>query len=101
MALHSEAAAFVDHYGFASDVVSVSADRKGGWNIVRDHVLASRSFDSIAELDTFVNWLQMRRRQVHRTHGLTRHSIRPPERLECMALTRRDVRSSVEVWIRE
>jgi hypothetical protein len=39
-------------------------------NIVRDHVLASRSFDSIAELDgAFASWLPIRRRQVHRTHG--------------------------------
>jgi hypothetical protein len=39
-------------------------------NIVRDHVLAGRSFDSIAELDgAFASWLPIRRRQVHRTHG--------------------------------
>jgi hypothetical protein len=39
-------------------------------NIVRDHVLASRSFDSLAELDgAFAGWLPIRRVQVHRTHG--------------------------------
>ena len=39
-------------------------------SIVCDHVLAGRSFDSIAELDgAFTGWLPIRRRQVHRTHG--------------------------------
>jgi hypothetical protein len=38
--------------------------------IVRDHVLAGRSFNSIAELDgAFAGWLPIRRAQVHRTHG--------------------------------
>lgn len=38
--------------------------------IVREHVLAGRSFDSLAELDgTFGQWLLIRRGQVHRTHG--------------------------------
>ncbi len=38
--------------------------------IVRDHVIAGRSFDSIAELDgAFEGWLPIRRAQVHRTHG--------------------------------
>lgn len=38
--------------------------------IVRDHVLAGRSFDSLDELDAaFADWLPIRRAQVHRTHG--------------------------------
>ena len=38
--------------------------------IGREHVLAARSFDSIAELDAaFLDWLPIRRAQVHRTHG--------------------------------
>lgn len=38
--------------------------------IVREHVLAGRHFDSLAELDdTFAGWLAIRRCQVHRTHG--------------------------------
>jgi hypothetical protein len=38
--------------------------------IVRSHVLAGRSFASLAELDAaFAAWLPIRRAQVHRTHG--------------------------------
>jgi hypothetical protein len=38
--------------------------------IVRDHVIAGRRFDSIADLDgAFGAWLPIRRAQVHRTHG--------------------------------
>jgi hypothetical protein len=38
--------------------------------IVREHVLAGRRFDSIADLDGgFTAWLPIRRSQVHRTHG--------------------------------
>lgn len=52
----------------------LSAHRKGRVerqvSIVRDHVLAGRSIDSIAELDgAFEAWLPIRRAQVHRTHG--------------------------------
>ena len=37
---------------------------------MRDHVVAGRSFDSIAELDgAFQGWVPIRRAQVHRTHG--------------------------------
>jgi hypothetical protein len=37
-------------------------------SIVRNHVLAGRSFDSIRELDgAFDAWLPIRRSQVHRT----------------------------------
>ncbi|MFI7640615.1 Mu transposase domain-containing protein [Nonomuraea sp. NPDC049400] len=39
-------------------------------DIVRDHVLAGRSFSSIAELDAaFAAWVPIRRATVHRTHG--------------------------------
>lgn len=38
--------------------------------IVRDHVIAGRTFDSITEMDgAFAGWLPIRRAQVHRTHG--------------------------------
>jgi hypothetical protein len=37
---------------------------------VREHVLAGRRFDSLAEIDAaFAAWLPVRRGQVHRTHG--------------------------------
>lgn len=73
--LHPEAAAFAEHYGFVIDVLA--AYRPTGKGRVerqvlinRDHVLAGRSFDSIAELDgAFEAWLPIRRAQVHRTHG--------------------------------
>jgi hypothetical protein len=73
--LHPEAAAFADHYGFSIDVLAAYRPTGKGRverqvNIVRDHVLARRSFDSIAELDgAFAGCLPIRRRQVHRTHG--------------------------------
>ena len=73
--LHPEAAAFAGHYGFAID--PLAAYRPTGKGrverqvaIVREHVLAGRSFDSIAEVDAaFGCWLPIRRGQVHRTHG--------------------------------
>jgi hypothetical protein len=73
--LHPEAAAFADHYGFTIDVLAAYRPTGKGRverqvNIVRDHVLAGRSFESIAGLDgAFTGWLPIRRRQVHRTHG--------------------------------
>ena len=73
--LHPEAAAFADHYGFAIDVLAAYRPTGKGRverqvNIVRDHVIAGRSFDSIAELDgAFASWLPIRRGQVHRTHS--------------------------------
>jgi len=73
--LHPEAAAFAEHYGFSIDVLAAYRPTGKGRverqvNIVRDHVLAGRSFDSIAGLDgAFAGWLPIRRRQVHRTHG--------------------------------
>lgn len=73
--LHPEAAAFAEHYGFIID--PLAAYRPTGKGrverqvlIVREHVLAGRSFNSLAELDgTFARWLLIRRAQVHRTHG--------------------------------
>ena len=73
--LHPEAAVFADHYGFVID--PLAAYRPTGKGrverqvaIVREHVLAGRVFDSIADLDAaFAAWLPIRRGQVHRTHG--------------------------------
>lgn len=73
--IHPEAAAFAEHYGFVID--PLAAYRPTGKGrverqvlIVREHVLAGRSFDSLAELDdTFNGWLPIRRAQTHRTHG--------------------------------
>jgi transposase len=73
--LHPEAAAFAEHYGFVIDVLAAYRPTGKGRverqvNINRDHVIAGRSFDSIAELDgAFEAWLPIRGAQVHRTHG--------------------------------
>ena len=73
--LHPEAAAFAEHYGFTIDVLAAYRPTGKGRverqvNIVRDHVIAGRTFDSVAELDgAFATWLPIRRGQVHRTHG--------------------------------
>jgi transposase len=73
--LHPEAAAFAEHYGFTIDVLAAYRPTGKGRverqvNITRDHVIAGRTFDSIAELDgAFAAWLPIRRGQVHRTHG--------------------------------
>jgi hypothetical protein len=73
--VHPEAAAFAEHYGFSIDVLAAYRPTGKGRverqvNIVRDHVIAGRSFDSIAALDgAFEAWLPIRRAQVHRTHG--------------------------------
>ena len=73
--LHPEAAAFAGHYGFAIDVLAAYRPTGKGRverqvAIVREHVLAGRGFDSLAELDAAFNgWLPIRRAQVHRTHG--------------------------------
>lgn len=73
--LHPEAAAFAEHYGFAVDVLAAYRPMGKGRverqvHIVREHVLAGRSFDSLAEMDqAFSAWLPARRAQVHRTHG--------------------------------
>ena len=73
--LHPEAAAFAEHYGFTIDVLAAYRPTGKGRverqvNIVREHVIAGRCFDSVAELDgAFHGWLPIRRTQVHRTHG--------------------------------
>ena len=73
--LHPEAVAFAEHYGFVIDVLAAYRPTGKGRVerqvlIVRDHVIAGRVFDSIAELDgAFEAWLPIRRAQVHRTHG--------------------------------
>jgi transposase len=73
--LHPEAVAFAGHYDFDIDVLAAYRPTGKGRverqvDIVRDHVLAGRSFDSIEELDAaFTSWVPIRRGQVHRTHG--------------------------------
>jgi transposase len=73
--LHPEAVAFAGHYDFAIWLAApYRAQTKGRVErqveIVRSHVLAGRSFASLAELDAaFAAWLPIRRAQVHRTHG--------------------------------
>lgn len=73
--IHPEAGAFADHYGFTIDVVGAHRPTGKGRverqvHIVREHVLAGRAFDSIAELDAaFAAWAPIRRAQTHRTHG--------------------------------
>ncbi|MFA1551966.1 IS21 family transposase [Actinomadura chokoriensis] len=73
--LHPEAVAFAGHYDFTIDVLAAYRPTGKGRverqvTIVRDHVLAGRSFASLDELDTaFLSWVPLRRRTVHRTHG--------------------------------
>jgi transposase len=73
--LHPEAVAFAGHYGFDIDVLAAYRPTGKGRVerqviIVRDHVLAGRSFASIEELDrAFLAWVPARRAAVHRTHG--------------------------------
>lgn len=73
--LHPEAVAFAGHYDFDVDVLAAHRPTGKGRverqvDIVREHVVAGRSFDSINELDhAFVGWSALRRQQVHRTHG--------------------------------
>lgn len=73
--LHPEAVAFAGHYDFDIDVLAAYRPTGKGRverqvNIVREHVLAGRSFDRVDELDhAFTVWSRLRRRQVHRTHG--------------------------------
>jgi hypothetical protein len=73
--LHPEAIAFAGHYGFAIVVAPPRRPQFKGRverqvRIVRDGVLAGRSFTSPADMDAaFADWLPDRRAQVHRTHG--------------------------------
>ena len=72
--LVSEAVAFARHYGLTIDVLAAARPTGKGRverqvNIVRDHVLAGRSFASVAQMDAaFAAWVPIRRAQVHRTH---------------------------------
>jgi transposase len=72
--LHPEAVAFAGHYGFDIDVLAAHRPTGKGRverqvDIVRNHVLAGRCFDSLAELDAaFTAWVPIRRGQTHRTH---------------------------------
>jgi hypothetical protein len=72
---HPEAVAFASHYGFAIRLAAAGRPQAKGRverqvQIVRTHVLAGRTFDSLAAMDAaFLAWLPMRRAQVHRTHG--------------------------------
>jgi transposase len=73
--LHPEALAFAAHYGFALRVAAPYRPQTKGRverqvRIVREHVLKGRDFDSLAAMDeAFMQWLPIRRAQVHRTHG--------------------------------
>jgi transposase len=90
--IHPEAAAFAAHYGFTIDVLA--AHRPTGKGrverqvlIVREHVLAGRGFDSIAEMDAgFAAWLPIRRAQVHRTHGQVISARAEADRAALLAL---------------
>jgi DNA replication protein DnaC len=73
--LHPTAAAFAGHYGFSIDVLAAYRPTGKGRverqvDIVREHVLAGREFDALAEMNSaFTAWLPIRRASVHRTHG--------------------------------
>ncbi len=73
--LHPEAVAFAAHCGFS---IVVAPPRRPQWKgrverqvlIVREHVLVGRDFDDVEGMDAaFMDWLPVRRSQVHRTHG--------------------------------
>ncbi len=73
--LHPEALAFAAHYGFTIQVAAAYRPQAKGRverqvAIVREHVLRGRDFDSVVAMDqAFLDWLPIRRAQVHRTHG--------------------------------
>lgn len=73
--LHPAAVAFSGHYGFEIDVLGAYRPTGKGRverqvTIVRDHVLAGRTFTDLADVDrAFTEWVPIRRGQVHRTHG--------------------------------
>jgi transposase len=89
--LHPEALAFANHYEFVIDVApAYRPTAKGRVErqvlIVREHVLAGRTFSGLDDLDgAFTAWLPIRRTQVHRTHreviavraGRDRAALRP------------------------
>ncbi|MFI5987706.1 IS21 family transposase [Streptomyces sp. NPDC051555] len=73
--LHPEAVAFAGHYDYDIDVLAAYRPQGKGRverqvNIVRDHVLAGRSFSSVEEMNAaFTAWVPLRRAKVHGTHG--------------------------------
>ena len=73
--LHPEALAFGAHYGFSIHVAAAYRPQTKGRverqvSIVREHVLRGRDFNSVEAMDAaFLDWLPLRRAQVHRTHG--------------------------------
>lgn len=73
--LVADAVAFAGHYGFVIDVLAAHRPTGKGRverqvDIVRDHVVAGRSFTTCTEADAaFTAWAVIRRTQVHRTHG--------------------------------
>jgi transposase len=73
--LHPEAVAFAGHYDFDPDVLAAYRPTGKGRverqvTIIRDHVLAGRSFSSLTDLDNaFAAWVPIRRATTHRTHG--------------------------------
>jgi hypothetical protein len=75
VSIHPEAAAFAEHYGFAIDVLAARRPTGKGRVerqvlIVREHVLAGRTFAGLEDMDqAFADWLPIRRAQTHRTHG--------------------------------
>ncbi|MGW5302180.1 Mu transposase domain-containing protein, partial [Rhodococcus aetherivorans] len=83
--LHPAAVAFSGHYGFEIDVLGAYRPTGKGRverqvTIVRDHVLAGRTFTDLADVDrAFTNWVPIRRGQVHRT--LPRTRAVPPAQL--------------------
>ncbi|MFE2124541.1 hypothetical protein ACFW9U_28310 [Rhodococcus aetherivorans] len=72
MPLPPASIAFSGHYGFEIDVLSVYCPTGKGRierqvTIVRDHVLAGRTFTDLADVDqTLTEWVPIRRGQVHR-----------------------------------
>jgi transposase len=73
--LHPEAVAFAEHYGFGIRLCAPYRPQSKGRvervvEVTRSHVLAGRTFGSVAEMQAaFDDWLPVRRAQVHRTHG--------------------------------
>src|SRR3954454_14357969 len=73
--IHPEAAAFAEHYGVAIDVLAARRPTGKGRVerqvlIVREHVLAGRTFTGVDDLDAaFAEWVPIRRAQTHRTPG--------------------------------
>jgi transposase len=73
--LHPEAIAFAEHSGFAIKLCYPERPQTKGRverqvEITREHVLRGRTFTSIDEMQrAWSQWLDVRRAQVHRTHG--------------------------------